>query len=94
MSFLLFVVMAIVGLSMLGAACVVWLQSLTGSLIVALLLVAVLFVVIAITIYLVAIRSKLRQWQRRLYTVYDMSLTFEMLYREAVTFLKKILGGT
>lgn len=84
----------IVGLSLLSAACVVWLAELTGSLVIALLLVAVLFVLIAIILYLTAIHSVLRQWQRRLDTVYDMSLTFEMLYREAAMWIKKILGGS
>lgn len=83
----------IVGLSLLSAACVVWLAELTGSLVIALLLVAVLFVLIAIILYVTAIHSVLRQWQRRLDTVYDMSLTFEMLYREAAMWIKKILGG-
>ncbi len=84
----------IVGLSLLSAACVVWLAELTGSLVIALLLVAVLFVLIAIILYVTAIHSVLRQWQRRLDTVYDMSLTFEMLYREAAMWIKKILGGS
>lgn len=94
MPLLIFMLATIVGLSLLSAACVVWLAELTGSLVIALLLVAVLFVLIAIILYLTAIHSVLRQWQRRLDTVYDMSLTFEMLYREAAMWIKKILGGS
>lgn len=94
MPLLIFMLATIVGLSLLSAACVVWLAELTGSLVIALLLVAVLFILIAIILYLTAIHSVLRQWQRRLDTVYDMSLTFEMLYREAAMWIKKILGGS
>lgn len=94
MPLLIFMLATIVGLSLLSAACVVWLAELTGSLVIALLLVAVLFVLIAIILYVTAIHSVLRQWQRRLDTVYDMSLTFEMLYREAAMWIKKILGGS
>lgn len=94
MPLLIFMLATIVGLSLLSAACVVWLAELTGSLVIALLLVAVLFVLIAIILYATAIHSVLRQWQRRLDTVYDMSLTFEMLYREAAMWIKKILGGS
>lgn len=93
MPLMLFILAALMGLLMLSAACATWLAEMFGSLVVAIVVVGVVYVVIAAVLYFVAIHSTLRQWQRRLDTVYDVSLTVEILYRQVAGFVKKILGG-
>jgi len=93
MSMLLFVVVALLGLMFLSGAVVVWLAELTGSLIVALLIVSIFYIAISAVLYLSSIHRKLRLWQRRLDTVYDVSVLFEVLYRRVVVSIQKILGG-
>lgn len=93
MSMLLFVVVALLGLMFLSGAVVVWLAELTGSLIVALLIVSLFYIAISAVLYLSSIHRKLRLWQRRLDTVYDVSVLFEVLYRRVVVSIQKILGG-
>lgn len=90
---LLFVVVALLGLMFLSGAVVVWLAELTGSLIVALLIVSLFYIAISAVLYLSSIHRKLRLWQRRLDTVYDVSVLFEVLYRRVVVSIQKILGG-
>lgn len=93
MPLLLFMLTALIGLLLLSAACAMWLGQMIGNTVVALLIVGVVYVIIAVVLYFVAIHSTLRLWQRRLDTVYDVSLTVEILYRQAAGFIKKILGG-
>ena len=93
MPLLLFMLAALMGLLLLSAACATWLAELVGSLVLAFVIVGAVYVVIAAVLYFVAIHSTLRQWQRRLDTVYDVSLTVEILYRQVAGFVKKILGG-
>ncbi len=93
MSMLLFIVVALLGLMFLSGAVVVWLAELTGSLIVALLIVSLFYIAISAVLYLSSIHRKLRLWQRRLDTVYDVSVLFEVLYRRVVVSIQKILGG-
>ena len=93
MSMLLFVVVSLLGLMFLSGAVVVWLAELTGSLIVALLIVSIFYIAISAVLYLSSIHRKLRLWQRRLDTVYDVSVLFEVLYRRVVVSIQKILGG-
>lgn len=93
MSMLLFVVVSLLGLMFLSGAVVVWLAELTGSLIVALLIVSLFYIAISAVLYLSSIHRKLRLWQRRLDTVYDVSVLFEVLYRRVVVSIQKILGG-
>lgn len=93
MTMLLFVVVALLGLMFLSGALVVALAELTGSLIVAMLIVGLLHVSIALGLYIGSIRHTLRTWHRRLDTVYDVSATFEVLYRRVVAYVQKILGG-
>lgn len=93
MSMLLFVVVSLLGLMFLSGAVVVWLAELTGSLIVALLIVSLFYIAISAVLYLSSIHRKLRLWKRRLDTVYDVSVLFEVLYRRVVVSIQKILGG-
>ena len=93
MSMLLFVVVLVLGLMFLSGALVVVLTALTESLALALFIVGVIYALISIILYYGSIRRTLRQWHRRLDTVYDVSAVVEDIYRRAVGYLQKILGS-
>ena len=93
MPLLIFLVSAIMALMLLSTACVIWLGELIGSLTLSLIAVGALYTIISAVLYFVSIHSTLRQWQRRMDTVYDVSLTFELIYRQVAGYIKKILGG-
>ena len=80
-------------LLLLSSALVIVLGEVVGSLSLSLVIVGAIYVIIATTLYFTAIHSTLRQWQRRMDTVYDVSLTVELIYRQVAGYIKKILGG-
>lgn len=81
-------------LLLLSSALVIVLGEVVGSLSLSLVTVGAIYVIIATTLYFTAIHSTLRQWQRRMDTVYDVSLTVELIYRQVAGYIKKILGGS
>ena len=94
MPLLLFLISAIMALLLLSSAIVIVLGEVVGSLSLSLVIVGAIYVIIATTLYFTAIHSTLRQWQRRMDTVYDVSLTVELIYRQVAGYIKKILGGS
>jgi hypothetical protein len=94
MPLLLFLISAIMALLLLSSALVIVLGEVIGSLSLSLVIVGAIYVIIATTLYFTAIHSTLRQWQRRMDTVYDVSLTVELIYRQVAGYIKKILGGS
>ncbi|MBR5133811.1 MAG: hypothetical protein IKV29_06885 [Alistipes sp.] len=93
MSLLIFIISAIMALMLLSTALVIWLGEVIGSLWLSLIIVGVIYTTLATVLYFLAIHSTLRQWQRRMDTVYDVSLAVEIVYRQVTDFIKKILGG-
>ena len=93
MPLLLFIISAIMALLLLSSALVIWLGELVESLSLSLIIIGVTYAILATTLYFTAIHSTLRQWQRRMDTVYDVSLTVELIYRQVAGYVKKILGG-
>lgn len=94
MPLLLFIISAIMALLLLSSALVIWLGEVVGSLSLSLIIVGATYVIFATTLYFTAIHSTLRQWQRRMDTIYDVSLTVELIYRQVAGYIKKILGGS
>ena len=80
-------------LLLLSSALVIWLGEVIESLSLSLIIVGVIYAIIATTLYFVAIHTTLRQWQRRMDTISDVSLTVELIYRQVAGYVKKILGG-
>lgn len=80
-------------LLLLSSALVIVLSEVIGSLSLSLIIVGATYAIIATTLYFVAIHTTLRQWQRRMDTIYDVSLTVELIYRQVAGYVKKILGG-
>lgn len=80
-------------LLLLSSALVIGLCEVIGSLSLSLIIVGATYAIIATTLYFVAIHTTLRQWQRRMDTIYDVSLTVELIYRQVAGYVKKILGG-
>ncbi|MBO7285169.1 MAG: hypothetical protein UHS52_03555 [Alistipes sp.] len=93
MPLLIFIISAIMALLLLSSALVIWLGEVIGSLSLSLIIVGATYAIIATTLYFVAIHTTLRQWQRRMDTIYDVSLTVELIYRQVAGYVKKILGG-
>ncbi|MBQ6612375.1 MAG: hypothetical protein IIX19_01505 [Alistipes sp.] len=93
MSMLIFGVVSLLGLMFLSGALVAWLCELTGDVMVSLLIVGLMYVVVAASLYFGSIHRTLRTWQRRLDTVYDVSAMFEVLYSKVMAYVQKILGG-
>lgn len=81
-------------LLLLSSALVIGLGEVIGSLSLSLIIVGATYAIIATTLYFVAIHTTLRQWQRRMDTIYDVSLTVELIYRQVAGYVKKILGGS
>lgn len=94
MPLLIFIISAIMALLLLSSALVIWLGEVIGSLSLSLIIVGATYAIIATTLYFVAIHTTLRQWQRRMDTIYDVSLTVELIYRQVAGYVKKILGGS
>jgi hypothetical protein len=94
MPLLLFIISAIMALLLLSSALVIGLGEVIGSLSLSLIIVGATYAIIATTLYFVAIHTTLRQWQRRMDTIYDVSLTVELIYRQVAGYVKKILGGS
>ena len=88
---LMFLISMIVALMLLSAACVVWIGSMAQNLLVGLVVVGLMWIVISVALYFGAIHRTLVQWRRRMDTIYDVSLTVELMYRQVATFVKKIL---
>ena len=82
--------MAFIFLSM---AVVLWLSEVMGSLPLATLSVALLDVALAVAIYFISLHSTIRKVSQRLDTIYEVSATIEMAYRQVVLFVKKVMGG-
>lgn len=94
MPLLLFLIAATMALMLLSSAIVIWLGELLGSLQLSLIIVGLAYLIISVTLYFTTLHATLRQWQRRLDTVYDVSLAVELIYRQVAGFIKKILGGS
>ena len=93
MSFIAFIVASLLGLALLSGALVVALGTLMNSILAALAIVGGVYIALALVIYFVSLRGTLQRWQQRLGTIYDVSATIDILYREAVGWVKKIVGG-
>lgn len=92
MSLLIFVALVIVGLQLICAALVVWLTEVV-AVAPALLGVGIPLLLVAVLIYVVLLRQRLRRWQRRIGAlggIGDMCVT---IYRQMTALIKEIVGG-
>lgn len=94
MSLILFLCCALMAFILLSMALVLWLSEFVGGLPLATLIVAVADAVAATVIYFVSLHSSMKRISARLDTIYEVSATVEMAYRQVVLFVKKIMGGT
>lgn len=87
---LLFTMLALAGLLLISLSLVTVLMEIM-PLSIALLIVGGVELILSAVIYIAMLRSRLRNIRRRWESIYDMSATFETLYREAVSFVQKIV---
>lgn len=93
MSLIIFLCAVLMAFIFLSIAVVLWLSEVMGSLPLATLSVALLDVALAVAIYFISLHSTIRQVSQRLDTIYEVSATIEMAYRQVVLFVKKVMGG-
>lgn len=94
MSLILFLCAALMAFVFLSIALMLWLSEVVGSLLLAAVIVAVVQVILAAVIYFASLHSTLKRISQRLDTIYEVSATVEMAYRQVVLFVKKVMGGT
>ncbi len=90
MWFVLFGVTALIGLMMLNVATVVGLASIMGSIVWALVVVALLNIGISALIYALKLHTSLMSLSRQIATIYEASSMLEQLFGRAITLIKKI----
>ena len=93
MSLILFMCAIIVGVFALTMALALWLGELICSATLAWVIVGVILVAIAIVIYFVSLHKTIKRINRRLDTVYEVSATVEMLYRQVVMVIRRFISG-
>lgn len=93
MSLILFMCAIIVGVFALTMALALWLGELICSATLAWVIVGVILVAIAIVIYFVSLHKTIKRINRRLDTVYEVSATVEMLYRQVVMLIRRFISG-
>lgn len=93
MSLILFMCAIIVGVFALTMALALWLGELICSATLAWVIVGAILVAIAIVIYFVSLHKTIKRINRRLDTVYEVSATVEMLYRQVVMLIRRFISG-
>ena len=93
MSLILFMCAIIVGGFALTMALALWLGELICSATLAWVIVGAILVAIAIVIYFVSLHKTIKRINRRLDTVYEVSATVEMLYRQIVMLIRRFISG-
>ena len=83
----------IVGVFALTMALALWLGELICSATLAWVIVGAILVAIAIVIYFVSLHKTIKRINRRLDTVYEVSATVEMLYRQVVMLIRRFISG-
>lgn len=92
-SLILFMCAIIVGVFALTMALALWLGELICSATLAWVIVGAIFVAVAVIIYFVSLHKTIRRINRRLDTVYEVSATVEMLYRQVIMVIRRFLSG-
>lgn len=92
-SLILFMCAIIVGVFALTMALALWLGELICSATLAWVIVGAIFVAVAVIIYFVSLHKTIRRINRRLDTVYEVSATVEMLYRQVIMVIRRFLNG-
>lgn len=90
MSLMLFMCAMFVGVLSLAVALALALTELLAMPIVAWLIVALLFIVVAVVIYYISLHTTIKRINRRLDTIYEVSATVEMCFHKVALYLRKI----
>ena len=93
MSLILFMCAIIVGALALTMALALWLGKLICSAILAWVIIGAFYMIVATIIYFVSLHKTIRGINRRLDTVYEVSATVEMLYRQVVMLIRRFISG-
>lgn len=91
MTLILFVLCLLVGLMLLSLSGVLWLTTISGSVMLSLLIMGAVYILIAAIIYAISLHRIVQQWRRRLNTIYEVSATFETLSYRIGCIVKKVV---
>ncbi len=93
MSLVLFVCMLFVGAMALAVALALAVTKLVGSAILAWLIVAMLFIAVAIVVYYVSLHATIKRINNRLETIYEVSATVEKCFQRVALYLKNVVNN-
>lgn len=93
MMFVIFILAALMGATLLGAALVVWLWEVAMPLHWALLVVSVAWCVVATIIYRCSLGASLERLRSSLDVVYKVSTALDMVYNRVVAFVERVFKG-
>ena len=91
MSLMLFMCAMFVGVLSLAVALALALTELLAMPIVAWLIVALLFIVVAVVIYYISLHTTIKRINRRLDTIYEVSATVERSFHKVALYLRKVV---
>ena len=83
----------IVGVYALTMALALWLGKLICSATLAWIIVGAIWIAVAVIIYFATLHKTIRRINRRLDTVYEVSATVEMLYRQVIMLIRRFISG-
>ncbi len=93
MSLVLFICMLFVGAMALAVALALAVTKLVGSAILAWLIVAMLFIAVAIVVYYVSLHATIKRINNRLETIYEVSATVERCFQRVALYLKNVVNN-
>ena len=93
MSLVLFVCMLFVGAMALAVTLALAATELVGSAILAWLIVAMLFIAVAIVVYYVSLHATIKRINNRLETIYEVSATVERCFQRVALYLKNVVNN-
>lgn len=91
MMFIIFILAALMGAMLLGAALVVWLWETMLSLPAALFIVGVAYLVLMLVVYALSVRERFSRWQHSLEVFYRISDACDAAYRKVKALIKHFM---
>lgn len=88
---MLFVCTLFVGVMALAVALALAVTELVGSAIIAWLIIALLFIAVAIVVYYVSLHATIKRINNRLETIYEVSATVERCFQRVALYLKNVV---
>ena len=92
MMLILFILALFTATLSLTAALALWCAGITHAVVLSLVGVGLIYLVLSLLIYKLSLHKTFTGWRQRLDTIYEVSATIEGIARQAIGFVKKIVG--